>query len=76
MYIRLESIDPARNRYRYYLVSVCLNLWGWVTVCRWGRIGDERPRGVRVLGAGDLDDAELAAAVVVERRLRRGYRVK
>ena len=58
--LRLESIDPAQNRYR---------------LCQWGRL-DQAPRGLRGLEAGDRDAAAEALAGIVRLRERHGYRMK
>ncbi|MFB6273428.1 MAG: WGR domain-containing protein [Salinibacter sp.] len=35
-----QSIDPAQNRYRYYVLRVDEDLWGHPCIIRrWGRIG-------------------------------------
>ena len=71
-YIRLESIDPATNRARFYLLQwqptldgrqVLLRIWG-----RLGTLGQVRP----LLWA---DAAELPDHIqrVLSRRLQHGY---
>lgn len=40
-----QSIDPAQNRYRYFVLRVDEDLWGNPCVVRrWGRIGAESLR--------------------------------
>jgi hypothetical protein len=76
LYLRLESIRPAENRFRYYIVVIAPTLWGtYGILCQWGRL-DQRPRGMRVVEAGDLDAARAAMAGIVEVRLRHGYKIK
>jgi hypothetical protein len=46
-YARLVSVDPERNRFRYYSLTWQPGLWGGgALVRRWGRIGrrDDRRR--------------------------------
>ena len=76
MFVRLESVRPEQNRFRRYVVLVERTLWGtWGVICEWGRIGEQRPRGVTLRECLDRDNALALAAQVIERRLRRGYRV-
>jgi len=52
-------------------------LWNtWGVACLWGRIGEQRPRGVRLHECADWDEALRLAAEVIELRLRHGYVVK
>jgi predicted DNA-binding WGR domain protein len=77
MYVRLESVKPGENRYRRYVVSVSLTLWGTYGVrCEWGRIGERMPRGARLRECADQDEALRLAAEVIELRLRHGYSVR
>jgi len=75
-YVRLESITPEANRFRYYIVFWVPTLEQWGVACRWGRIGEQRPRGVRLHECADWDEALRLAAEVIELRLRHGYVVK
>ena len=35
-----RSINPERNRYRFYVLEVCRDLWGELCLIRrWGRLG-------------------------------------
>lgn len=73
LYLRLESIVPAENRRRYYVVILAKTLWGTFGIlCQWGRL-DQRPRGMRVVEAGDLEGARLELERIVALRLRHGY---
>jgi hypothetical protein len=75
-YVRLESVKPEEHRYRYYIVTWSMTLWGtWGVRCEWGRIG-ESPRGVLVRECTDRDGALWVAAEVIELRLRHGYVVR
>ena len=73
-YVRLESVDPATNRARFYLLQwqptldgrqVLLRIWG-----RLGTMGQVRP----LLWA---DDAKLPAHLqqVLHQRLQHGYQL-
>jgi predicted DNA-binding WGR domain protein len=71
-YVRFASIDPSRNRYRFYTLTWQPGLWNEVSLVRnWGRIG-RRGRSCSHLyddqGAGQKEAARLIA-----RRLQRGY---
>jgi predicted DNA-binding WGR domain protein len=73
-YIRLESIIAEENRFRQYLVSWSPSLWNtWIVLCEWGRIGEQRPRGMRLRECADRNEALRLAAEVIELRLRHGY---
>lgn len=70
--IRLQSIDPEKNRYREYCLTVGQDLFGtYYLMIRWGRIG----------GEGDCkhylheseEDAYGQAAKIVKKRIKRGY---
>ncbi len=75
-YFRMESVDPQKNRYRYYVAVWQPTLWNtWALICRWGRIG-ENPRGIRVSECTTQDEALQRAAEVIELRMRHKYVVK
>jgi predicted DNA-binding WGR domain protein len=75
-YIRLERIEPGRNKYRFYLVICARTLWGtWAIRREWGRIG-QRFRGTRIDECADQDDALHLAAETIELRMRHGYTAK
>ena len=72
--IRLESVRPSENRFRYYVVRWSPTLWKtWGVHCEWGRIGERTPRGVRHRECADRDEALRLTAEVIELRLRYGY---
>ena len=74
--LRLESIRPELNRYRYYTLALMPTLWQtWGVACQWGRIGED-PRGAQIHECADRDTALCLAAQVIELRLRHGYMVK
>lgn len=59
--IYLRQVDPARNRRRFYAMSVQRDLFGdWTLVREWGRIG--RPGRLRADGYGSLREAQSALA--------------
>lgn len=71
-FLHLYSRDPARNRARFYALSVERDLFGdWCLIRRWGRIGQGgRMRAERF---ADRRGAEAAQARATRARLRRGY---
>lgn len=72
--VRLVSVDPARNRARFYVLSVQTTLWGEpAVVCTWGRIGGLGRVTVRILESAQAANATLIKTV--DRRLKRGYTV-
>ena len=74
--IRLESIDPQKNRARFYVLYISKTLWNSWALCRWwGRIGEDA-RGVRVDEYATPEEAFLHAAEIVELRMRHKYVVK
>ena len=69
---RLQSIDPARNRRRFYAMSVQRDLFGdWVLVREWGRIG--RPGRVRLDHHHSVRAALDAMRALSTQKQRRGY---
>lgn len=68
----LLSIDPDKNRFRFYRISQQRTLWDEdVLVQTWGRLGTDGRSRVCF-----LDDGELAQAVITKqlrRRLQHGY---
>lgn len=71
-FLHLYSRDPARNRARFYALSVERDLFGdWCLIRRWGRIGQGgRMRAERF---ADRRGAEAAQARAARGKLRRGY---
>ena len=67
------SIDPARNRFRYYRVSLTEDLWEKVCLVKsWGRIG-KAPHCRYYWPKADEDLAQLLHDTIL-RREKRGYR--
>ncbi len=72
--VAMESICPAENRFRYYVLSIDETLFGDIVLVReWGRIGTNGRRRL------DLFDDRLRAISTLEqwlqRKRRRGYEV-
>jgi len=68
------SIDPKRNRFRYYRVSLTEDLWkNPCLVKSWGRIG-QAPRRRYYWPKADEDLAQLLRTTIL-RREKRGYRI-
>ena len=68
-----ERREPARNRQRFYAITVTPTLFGaWAMVREWGRIG--QPGTVRETWFETETAASAAGAVVRQRKERRGYR--
>ena len=72
--VAMESICPAENRFRYYVLSIDETLFGDIALVReWGRIGTNGRRRL------DLFDDRVRAISTLEqwlhRKRRRGYEV-
>lgn len=71
--IHLERREPARNRQRFYAITVTRTLFdGWALVREWGRIGQAGT--VREAWFETETDASEAGAKVRQRKEKRGYR--
>jgi predicted DNA-binding WGR domain protein len=73
-YIRLESIDPTKNRARFYLLQWQPTLDGRLALLRiWGRLGTLG----RVRTLLWADDAQMPDHIerVLHQRLRHGYQL-
>ena len=72
-FLRLESVDAAKNRFRFYTFTWQQTLWGeWAICCEWGRIGSLGRSRVAYLGNRNAVPGALAD--LVARRARRGYK--
>jgi predicted DNA-binding WGR domain protein len=74
LHARLVSVDPSKNRFRFYTLTWQPGLWGGGALTRnWGRIGTKG----RILQAlyQDRTSAQGTVDEVIRRRLRRGYQV-
>ncbi|HER8900613.1 TPA: WGR domain-containing protein [Streptococcus pyogenes] len=70
--VHLQSVDPSRNRARFYAMAVMRDLFGaWVLVRRWGRIGTSGRSATTVFSSS----AEALAALeeTARAKARRGY---
>ncbi len=71
-YARFVSVDPARNRARFYALTWQPALCGGGTLIRaWGRLPD--PGRERVAFYPDRAAAQPEVERLIARRLRRGY---
>jgi predicted DNA-binding WGR domain protein len=71
--IHLERREPARNRWRFYAITVTRTLFdGWALVREWGRIG--QPGTVRETWFETEGEAWEAGEQWRQRKEKRGYR--
>ena len=72
--VRLTSVDPAADRFRFYALAWRPTLWGdFALVQTWGRLGG--PGRSRTRFYASRAAAQGAIVRLLRRRLRRGYRV-
>ena len=72
--MRLTSVDPAADRFRFYALSWRPTLWGdFALVQAWGRLGG--PGRTRTRFYASRTAAQGTIARLLRRRLRHGYRV-
>ena len=75
MLVYLESVDPRKNRFRFYVLHLSPNLFGgWSLERRWGRIGARNPRR-RIHLCESREEAKALLARHLYNRPRRGYEV-
>ena len=73
MQIRLEKISPSQNQFRFYSLSVVLNLFGeWAVVREWGRIGSRGGQSRTEWHQSQLDALKMAKTIKLNKE-RRGY---
>jgi predicted DNA-binding WGR domain protein len=73
-YVRLDSVDPGRNRARFFVRAWQRTLWGERVLVRvWGRRGTLGRTAVVRLAPDRCP--EPAADALLRRRLRHGYTV-
>ena len=73
-YVRLESIDPARNRFRFFILRWQPTLWNGPALVRsWGRVGALGRS--RVVDVPDGSDPQETVRRVLRRRMGHGYRL-
>ena len=71
-YVRLVSIDPKQNRFRFYTISWQKTLWGeWTIRSTWGRLGSMGTSQLRYFESEEALRETLPN--IVRRRLARGY---
>ena len=71
--IYLERREPARNRQRFYTLTVVQTLFGsWTLIREWGRIG--HPGTVRETWFETEAAAIEASAKIRKQKEKRGYR--
>lgn len=67
-----RSLDPTRNRARWYALTVARDLWGNLTVIkRWGRLHGARHE--RVEWFVEMDELRHIIQATHQNRLRHGY---
>jgi predicted DNA-binding WGR domain protein len=72
----LSHVDPAENMMRWYLVTVQATLFHPCSVViAWGRRDNEFQQW-RVIPVESRAQADLVAAKIVERKIRRGYQAQ
>ena len=72
--LRLVSLDPSRNRARFYLLQWHPTLWDDVALVGvWGRIGSRRQ--AKVLLHAPTPQVDATVARLVRRRLQHGYQL-
>ena len=72
--VRLTSVDPAANRFRFYALTWRPTLWGdFALVQTWGRL--DGPGRSHTTVYASRAAAQGTIARLLRRRLRRGYRV-
>ena len=72
--VRFVSLDPAKNRARFYTITWQPALWGGgAIVRRWGRLGE--PGRALTTFYEDRASAQEVVERLIRRRLQRGYRV-
>ncbi len=73
-YIRFVSLDPSKNRSRFYRISWQPTLDGSsVLVCTWGRLGTYGRS--RMLCTANQPNVQDIVARIIRRRVQRGYQV-
>ncbi len=70
--VMLERLDPARNVYRYYVVSLEPSLFGDTALVRqWGRIGSVGRQRLKLYA--DPTEAAEELEAWLRRKIQRGY---
>ena len=70
--LRLQSIDPDRNRFRQYVLTITPGLFGdYCLTIHWGRIGSEGTS--KEYWYPTKEEASFHATRIVKKRIKRGY---
>ena len=73
--VTLERVNPRRNAYQYYVLSIELTLFEEVSLVReWGRVG-QRGRPIAEL-CPDAAAARIEMEAWLRRKRRRGYEAR
>jgi len=73
--IIIQRIDPQKCMYRWYSIRVQPTLFDrWSVVCSWGSLRSNFQQQ-RALPCENVMDANRVAQQVVDRKLRRGYKL-
>lgn len=73
-YAHLVSIDPQRNRHRFYTLTWQPSLFGGgAIVKRWGRVGTDGQWQAAFFGT--RDEAQTTVEEILKRRLGHGYQI-
>jgi|ASRR01.1.fsa_nt_gi predicted DNA-binding WGR domain protein len=71
--IHLKCIDPARNKKRYYSLSLQANLFGEISLIRhWGRLGSKRGQSKTDFYPNGRE-AQTAMQALIRQKQRKGY---
>jgi predicted DNA-binding WGR domain protein len=72
--IRLTSVNPTKNRYRFYTLAFQPGLWGTVALIRsWGRQGTRGQSRIHIYS--EHAAAQKEAHRLLRRRLQHGYEI-
>jgi len=73
-YARFVSVDPGKNRYRFYVLAWQADLFGQTVLARtWGRLGT---RGsTRLFFVGEREQAAGAIERLIRHRALHGYQL-
>jgi predicted DNA-binding WGR domain protein len=70
--MRLERVNPDRNEYRFYEITIQPTLFrDYALNVFWGRIG--MPARHRVAQSGSFEEVEEAAEKLERSKMKRGY---
>lgn len=71
----MDRVDAGRRMRRYYALRIEPSLFGhWILVREWGRIGSSCHR--RSEHWPTIEAAQAASGAILQRKLRRGYRLR